>query len=60
MMRGAGVVKPRLRIVPVELAQANRVVALWHRHHKPVQGHRFNDLWAQGHGQPASSLPTGA
>jgi hypothetical protein len=33
---------PRFKIVPVELAQANRVVALWHRHHKPVQGHRFS------------------
>jgi hypothetical protein len=26
----------------MELAVANRVVAMWHRHHKPVQGHRFS------------------
>jgi len=34
--------KLRLRIVPVELAQANAIVAAWHRHHMPVQGHRFS------------------
>ena len=32
----------RLYVVPLELAEANRLVALWHRHHKPSQGHRFS------------------
>src|SRR3990167_1745732 len=27
---------------PCTLAQANEMVALLHRHHKPVQGHRFS------------------
>lgn len=31
-----------LRIVPMELEEANVVVAAWHRHHKPVVGHRFS------------------
>lgn len=30
-----------LRIVPMSRADANRVVAAFHRHHKPVIGHRF-------------------
>jgi len=32
----------KLRIVPLELKEANNLVALWHRHHKPTQGHRFS------------------
>lgn len=32
----------RLRVVPIELREANALVAQWHRHHKPVQGHRFS------------------
>jgi hypothetical protein len=32
----------RLRAVPVELKVANLYVARLHRHHKPVQGHRFS------------------
>jgi hypothetical protein len=32
----------RLRVVPVSLAEANAFVALLHRHHKPVQGHKFS------------------
>ncbi len=31
-----------LTVRPVELADLNRFVALHHRHHKPVQGHRFS------------------
>jgi hypothetical protein len=31
-----------MRVVPLELAEANAVVAAWHRHHKPVVGHRFS------------------
>jgi hypothetical protein len=32
----------RLRIVPLTLSQANALVSNWHRHHKPVRGHRFS------------------
>jgi hypothetical protein len=32
----------QLRIVPLELREANAFVAEHHRHHKPVQGHRFS------------------
>ncbi len=28
--------------VPLTLAQANTLVASWHRHHKPAVGHRFS------------------
>lgn len=38
----AAVTLPRLRVVPLTLAQANATVARWHRHHKPVVGHRFS------------------
>jgi hypothetical protein len=31
-----------LKIVPLELREANLLVEKWHRHHKPVQGHRFS------------------
>lgn len=31
-----------LTIVPLTLKQANSYVAEFHRHHKPVQGHRFS------------------
>jgi hypothetical protein len=31
-----------LRIVPLELKDLNALVAALHRHHKPVQGHRFS------------------
>jgi hypothetical protein len=30
-----------LRLVPLTLKQANRLVSRLHRHHKPIQGHRF-------------------
>lgn len=33
---------PRLRTVPIELREANELVSRWHRHHQPVQGHRFS------------------
>lgn len=32
----------RLFVVPLELSEANRMVAAHHRHHKPAQGHRFS------------------
>jgi hypothetical protein len=31
-----------LFISPIELRDANRFIGLHHRHHKPVQGHRFS------------------
>lgn len=31
-----------LEIIPLELKELNELVAKWHRHHKPVQGHRFS------------------
>ena len=34
--------QPRLRVVPLTLAQLNAFVVEHHRHHKKVQGHRFS------------------
>jgi len=34
--------QPRLKVVPLELAEANELVAQWHRHHQPTVGHRFS------------------
>jgi len=31
-----------LKIIHLELAEANELVTNWHRHHKPVVGHRFS------------------
>jgi hypothetical protein len=31
-----------LRIIPLELNEANDLVSRWHRHHKPTVGHRFS------------------
>lgn len=31
-----------MKIVPLELRQLNKLVSELHRHHKPVQGHRFS------------------
>jgi hypothetical protein len=31
-----------LRVIPLELVEANLLVGEWHRHHQPVQGHRFS------------------
>jgi hypothetical protein len=31
-----------LRLVPVSLEEANGFVAMWHRHHSPVVGHKFS------------------
>lgn len=33
---------PRLHVVPLELAEANALVASWRRHHNPTVGHRFS------------------
>jgi len=31
-----------LRIIPLELSEANMLVRKWHRHHKEIVGHRFS------------------
>lgn len=31
-----------LRIIPLTLTQANAYIKQYHRHHKPVRGHRFS------------------
>ena len=31
-----------LRLVPITLSDANRFVEAWHRHNKPVPGHKFS------------------
>lgn len=31
-----------LRVIPLSLSQANKLILQWHRHHKNVQGHRFS------------------
>lgn len=31
-----------MKTIPLTLAQANELVTAWHRHHKPVTGHRFS------------------
>ncbi len=32
----------RLALIPLTLAEANAVVSAHHRHHRPVQGHKFS------------------
>lgn len=32
----------RYHAIPLELSEANALVAKWHRHHRPSQGHRFS------------------
>lgn len=39
---GGSIPASPLRIVPIELKELNLLVAKWHRHHKPIQGHRFS------------------
>jgi hypothetical protein len=41
-MKGCGRKIGHLKIIPLTLAQANILIAKWHRHHKPVLGHRFS------------------
>ena len=31
-----------MTIIPLDLVQANALVAQWHRHHNPVVGHKFS------------------
>lgn len=45
-------------VVPLTLEQANKAVAAWHRHHKPVVGHPFS-LGAQVGGQLIGAVIVG-
>ena len=40
-----------LSVVPLTLAEANGLVARWHRHHRPVVGHRFSIGVQDGDGE---------
>jgi len=51
MNSSARIVETRVKIVPVELREANAFVAEHHRHHKPVQGHRFSLGLVNGDGE---------
>lgn len=37
-----------VRIIPLDLDEANALVARWHRHHRPVVGHKFSIGIADG------------
>lgn len=39
---------PKLRIAPISLKSANQFVALHHRHHRPVRGHKYAVACAAG------------
>jgi len=41
-------VKPKLDIVPCDLAEANAFVQRHHRHHQPVPGHKFSIAVVEG------------
>ena len=45
-----------LTIVPMELREANSLVAQLHRHHKPVQGHRFSIGCQNGKGVVGAAI----
>ncbi len=48
-----------LRVVPLTLKQANELVAKWHRHHKPVVGHRFSLGVMNGEGELSGAAIVG-
>lgn len=48
-----------LRVVPLDLDEANRLVRMWHRHHKPVVGHRFSLGVVDDEGQVHGALIAG-
>jgi hypothetical protein len=47
-----------MEVIPLTLAQANELVAQWHRHHKPVRGHRFS-LGAMDSGKLVGAVVVG-
>lgn len=48
-----------LHLRPLTLKQANDLVALWHRHHKPSVGHRFSIGVFDGAGEPHGAAIVG-
>jgi hypothetical protein len=55
---GRGTAVDVLYVQPLTLAQANSLVAQWHRHHKPVRGHRFS-VGAYDDGRPCGAAIVG-
>lgn len=49
----------RLFVAPVELAEANALVARWHRHHQPAVGHRFSLGVFGADGEPHGAVIVG-
>ena len=47
-----------MKVKPLTLASANKLVGQWHRHHKPVQGHRFS-LGAEHEGEIVGAVIVG-
>lgn len=47
-----------MRAQPLTLREANELIALWHRHHKPVRGHRFS-IGAVVNGELVGAAVTG-
>jgi hypothetical protein len=48
-----------MRIAPLTLSQANEMISRWHRHHKPVQGHRFSIAALKDDGTPVGAAVVG-
>lgn len=48
----------KLRLIPLTLKEANELIARLHRHHKPVQGHRFT-IGAEKDGERVGAAVTG-
>ncbi len=58
--RAARPVPPaKLEVFPLTLAQANEMVAGWHRHHRPVVGHRYSLGVRDGDGTPHGAAIVG-
>lgn len=49
---GIASVAATLRVVPLSLAEANALVARWHRHHAPAVGHRYSIGIMDERGEP--------
>lgn len=47
-----------LELIPLKLAEANEYVAMFHRHHKPVVGHRFS-IGLLKDGEPCGAIIIG-
>lgn len=48
-----------LHVRPLTLKEANTLVGLWHRHHRPVTGHRFSIGVFDGDGVPHGAVIVG-